>query len=146
MKVAFDTNSLVSALIVKEGPSRELVERSWRDEFEMVVSPKVLAELADVLPRRHLKEKYHLTDERIATYLTYLYRRATIAPGLLTVDAVPDDPRDNHVLAAAVETGCTFVVTGDEHLLALGTFQGIRILKPRDLLAQLSSEEKTNPP
>jgi hypothetical protein len=63
---------------------------------------------------------------------------AEVAPGLLVLDAVPDDPKDNHVLAAAVETSCEYIISGDRHLLDLHEFQGIQIVTPREFLALLA--------
>ncbi len=39
------------------------------------------------------------------------------------------DSDDDHVLAAAF---ADILVSGDRHLLAVGTYRGIRILKPAD--------------
>ena len=64
---------------------------------------------------------------------------AEVAPGHLTLNVLPADPQDNHVLAAAVETNCTLIVSGDHHLLDLGEYQGIRILTPRDFLTLLEA-------
>ena len=51
----------------------------------------------------------------------------------------PDDPKDNHVVAAAVETHCEYIVSGDRHLLDLHKFQGIQIVTPREFLTLLAA-------
>ncbi len=48
--------------------------------------------------------------------------------------AVPDDPDDDHLLAAAVEGRAAFLVTGDRHVLSLEEHEGIRILTPAAFL------------
>jgi predicted nucleic acid-binding protein len=45
---------------------------------------------------------------------------------------------DDKYLAAALLGRATYVVSGDHHLLDLGEYQGIRILKPRPFLELLS--------
>jgi uncharacterized protein len=70
--------------------------------------------------------------------LNYLRNFAEVAPGLLILDAVPDDPKDNHILAAALETSCEYVVSGDRHLLDIHDFQSIRIITPREFLTLLA--------
>jgi uncharacterized protein len=62
---------------------------------------------------------------------------AILAEGDLEVDAVVADPDDNKYLAAAVEGLADFVVSGDDHLLALKAHEGIRIVSARDFLALL---------
>jgi predicted nucleic acid-binding protein len=50
---------------------------------------------------------------------------------------VPDDPDDDHVMAAAVAAGADLIVSGDRHLLGVGTYRGIRILRPAEVLAEI---------
>jgi predicted nucleic acid-binding protein len=52
--------------------------------------------------------------------------------------AVSGDPDDDLILASAVEARVDIVVSGDrKHLLPVGTHQGIRIVTPQALLAEL---------
>ena len=139
MKALVDTNPLVSALLKPEGPSGQIFRR-WRDEeFELSVSPATLVELSQVLRRPHIVEKYPLSEADIEGHLAVLREFAEIAHGHLTLHVIVDDPKDNHVLAAAVETGVDYIVSGDHHLLDLGEYSGIRIVAPRVFLTILQS-------
>jgi putative PIN family toxin of toxin-antitoxin system len=138
VKALLDTNSLVSVLLRPDGVSNQIFQRWRAGQFQLATSPGILAELTDVLHRRHIFEKYHLTEVVVDDHLTALRTEAEVAPGLLVLDAVPDDPKDNHVLAAAVETSCEYIVSGDRHLLDLHDYQGIKIVSPREFLALLS--------
>jgi predicted nucleic acid-binding protein len=44
------------------------------------------------------------------------------------LDAVPDDPDDNRVLECAVAGKADFIVSGDRHLLRIGSYEGIAIV------------------
>ncbi len=44
------------------------------------------------------------------------------------------DPNDNRVLAAAIDAGCSHLVTGDSDLLSLKSFQGVAIVTPRQFM------------
>lgn len=44
------------------------------------------------------------------------------------------DPKDDKFLSLAVSGHATHIITGDQDILALDPFQGIRILTPRDFL------------
>jgi uncharacterized protein len=51
---------------------------------------------------------------------------------------VPLDPKDNMIVATAVKAGADYLVTGDRrHLLALGEYEGIKIVSPRRFLELL---------
>ena len=83
-----------------------------------------MVELADVLTR----EKFSLTEARIARFVAIYMRRAEVVPLNRRVAAVSEDPDDDIVLGTAVNGGAAFVVTGDRHLLALKEFEGVRIV------------------
>ena len=53
--------------------------------------------------------------------------------------AVCRDPDDDLVLATAVAADANLIVTGDDDLLVLGTYEGIAIVSPRRLLELLDS-------
>jgi len=45
---------------------------------------------------------------------------------------VPNDPKDNPVVATAVAGKADYLVTGDRtHLLPLGEYRGVRMVSPR---------------
>ena len=48
---------------------------------------------------------------------------------------IPGDPQDNRGLECAVEGSAEVIVSGDRHLLKLGQYQGIRICRPQEFLA-----------
>jgi predicted nucleic acid-binding protein len=58
-------------------------------------------------------------------------------PGLLPAP-VSIDPDDDAVLACAVAAKADAIVSGDRHLLSLGSYDGIPIMTAADLLAQLA--------
>ena len=51
-----------------------------------------------------------------------------------------EDESDNRVLEAAVSAEVDYIVSGDEHLLTLGSFQGIPILTPAEFVRTALSQ------
>ena len=51
--------------------------------------------------------------------------------------AVPADPGDDKVVAAALAGRAAFVVTLDRHLLEVGGLTGVSVLRPGDFLREL---------
>lgn len=68
------------------------------------------------------------SDEREA-FVRDLLTHAVVVDPSLTLEVVQDDPADNRVLECAVEIGADWIVSGDGHLLELGVFKDIRILR-----------------
>jgi predicted nucleic acid-binding protein len=51
-----------------------------------------------------------------------------IYPGIVTAaGAVPADSDDDHIIAAAVESHATYIVSEDRHLIDLAIYAGIKI-------------------
>ncbi len=52
------------------------------------------------------------------------------------IDTIKVDPSDNAFLECAVDGRADYIVSGDRHLLGLGTYRGIQIISPREFLAR----------
>jgi len=138
LRAVLDTNVLVSGLISPNGTPARLVS-AWRErKFELVVSPAILEELAEVLQRDKIRRYYEHVDRDLARkYIAGLRRFATLVPGEVQEQGVCPDPDDDKFIAAALEAGADYIVSGNDHLLDLKEYQGMRILRPREFLALL---------
>jgi putative PIN family toxin of toxin-antitoxin system len=135
IRAVLDTNVLVSALIKPEGkPGRIL--RQVESGYELVLSEYILAELVEVLGRKHIQAKYRpqVTAENRTQYLKGLRATATIVRGGTDVAVELGDQKDKAILSCAVEGQADYVVTGDPHLLRLGSLAEIRIVTPEEFL------------
>ena len=134
MRVVLDTNQHVSALITPDGNPASIVQlwRAW--VIELATSPLLLAEFEEVIRRPHIQERHNLSDTDIADYLETLRRYALVVPGEVVVNVVEDDPDDDAVIACALEAEADAIVSGDRHLLSLGSYRGIQIVRAADFL------------
>lgn len=57
-----------------------------------------------------------------------------------TLHVIERNPSDNRYLECAVAGDAAYVVSGDDHLLAVGEYRGLRILSPREFLVLLKLE------
>jgi len=129
MRVVLDTNIVVSALIWGGVPYR-LLQFGQTGEIEIITSPILVAELADVLCRTHLTA-YIEAQKLSATALVIQYQSFTQSVSPQSVPKIIlDDPDDDHVLACAVASHADLIVSGDKHLHSLGgQYNGIPIVK-----------------
>ena len=135
MRVVLDTNQHISAIIRPNGHPAQIV-KLWRiGLIEIAISPFILEEFEAVVHRPRIQEKYNLSGADIAGYLEALRMFAVIVPGAITLNAVPDDPDDNIIIACAIEAEVDMIISGDQHLLSLGSYQGIPIVKAVDFLS-----------
>ncbi len=137
MRVVLDTNTLISGIISSGGPPRRLLNGMRSQVFETFSSATLLAELLDVLQRDKFIARLTavgLTPQGIVADI----RRLAILVEPTDVPAViAADPDDDHVLACAVIAGAELIVSGDSHLLGLGSYQRIRILTPTEAVSIL---------
>ena len=134
MRVVLDTNQHISAIIRPNGHPAQIV-RLWRiGLIELAISPFILQEFEAVVRRPRIQQKNNLTDADIAEYLDILRAFAVLVPGAITVHAVPDDPDDDIIIACAIESKADVIISGDQHLLSLGSYQGIPIVRAVDFL------------
>jgi len=69
LKIVIDTNVLVSAILKRGSPSDALLRHWLAGDFLLVTCPAALAELADVLDRSKIHDKYRLADEDVTEFL-----------------------------------------------------------------------------
>ena len=130
MRVAFDTNVLVSAFGTR-GLCADLMRLVLRDH-EVVVGERVLLEL-----RRNLAKKLRLPNEAIEQYDAFLRAQAVVVPNAPRRDVEGLDAADAQVLADAVAGLAEVLVTGDLALQELGAGAPLAILSPRQLWESL---------
>ena len=99
-------------------------------KHEVVASPQLLAEIADVLSR----EKVVAGAYHVNKFVALVGRLATTVTPHSLPGSVPEDPDDEVVLGTALLGHASHVVTGDEHLLKLGAFRGIRVVTVAEML------------
>ena len=139
LRAVLDANVYVSAAIHPAGPPGRIIERFLRtDAFTLVLSPDIVEEVLRALAYPKVR-RYLRRDLDATLWFEDLVVLAELVPGAAQVSDVSEDPDDDQYLAAAVEGRATFVVTGDPHLLAVGQYEGIRIVSPRAFLDLLGS-------
>ncbi len=130
MRCVFDTNVLISALLLPDSKPRQAFDLAVR-KGKILLSAVVLAELYEVLSRRHFRR--YLDEEHIRTFIAALAREAQWVEPAVSIAACRD-PKDDKFLELAASGGATHIVTGDADLIQLNPFQGIQILTPHSFL------------
>lgn len=131
-----DANVVVSAaLSSRPGPVRECLAIIERPGIVMAYSEEMARELADVLMRPKF-DRYIPRTVRQNFLIAYLENGLCVHP-IRTVEACRD-PKDNHVLEAAIAANAEVIVTGDDDLLTLDPFEGVAIISPAAFVARFT--------
>lgn len=133
MRVVLDSNVIVSAALSPRGTPAELVRRWLAGEFELVISPKFMAELSRVLAYPKIAKLIPPADAEALLTLLEEEADAAIDPEGITPIEV-EDPDDVYLLALAAAEGAA-LVSGDAHLIVLA--DRFPVFRPADFLARL---------
>ena len=128
MKVVFDTNILVSALVFPGGRGEAALQRILEERDELVLSKPILDELLGILSR-----KFERDAEELARVAVFIVDLGTLVRPRRQFRVVKDEP-DNRILECAVAGHAEAIVTGDQALLELREFHGVRIVSLREYL------------
>jgi len=128
-RAVLDPGVFVSAMCNTRGTPAALVARAGDGEFELVVSPQLLAELEDVLLRD--KFRRYVDVETVEVFLAAIRQEATVAPDPTEPPPFHSvDPKDDYLIALAY-TQKAILISGDSDLLDLTA--GAPICAPADL-------------
>ena len=139
MRVVIDSSVVVAALAT---PNPESASR--------VVLTAVAAGLVDLVITDEREAEYRRAVEypQVRRYAAKVDRQGFVDAIVATAErveagsaagAVPADPGDDKIVAAARAGQATYIVTLDRHLLSLDGLPGVRVLRPGDFLGDLRS-------
>lgn len=128
MRVVFDANVLISALVFPGGQGEAALRRIIDGTDRLFLSKAIFDELLEALGRKFARDA-----EELAHAAIFLSELATVVAPRRRLRVVKDDP-DNRILECAVAGRAEAIVTGDKALLALKQFRNIPVMTLRSYL------------
>lgn len=133
-RAVFDPNVVVAAAINPGGVPAGCMHAFAEGKYDLVVSPRLLAELRSVLRRE--KFRAFFTVEQGDRLVEALARDALMVADPGDVPAVSRDRGDDYLVALARVAGAHVLVTGDDDLLELD-LPDLDVVTPRRFLELL---------
>jgi putative PIN family toxin of toxin-antitoxin system len=128
VRVVFDSNILISALVFPGKQAEKAILRIIENRDQLLISKPIVDEVLEVLARKFARDPEELS--RVAVFLADL--ADTVRPRRRV--RVLKDEADNRILECAVTGDVDLIVTGDQAMLELGSFEGIQITSLRAYL------------
>jgi putative PIN family toxin of toxin-antitoxin system len=113
MRVVFDTNIFVSAIVIPGSLAERAILKIVEGEDVLLLSKDILDEILSVLSGKFVREREEVS--RVAVFLS------EIAEWVRTsgkIEVLKDEP-DNRILECAVRGKADIIVTGDKEMLKL---------------------------
>jgi len=137
-RVVVDTNVLISSLW--GGNPKKIIDLWKEEKIILCISRPILFEYLEVISR------FNPTKAEGRDLLLILTKRRSleVVNPQQTLSVIKEDPDDNMFLDCAIEARANFIITGDNHLLELKDFRGIKILSPNSFMDLISREPLSN--
>ncbi len=129
MKIILDTNTLISA-IGWQGKPHSILNHCINGTCTLVISPEILQEVKEVLSRK----KFDFIETSKKDELIFLLSK--IAEIVIPKHKVSicRDKDDDKFIELALSSNTTYIISGDEDLLAINEYKRIKILSPDEFL------------
>lgn len=130
MRVVFDTNILVSALVFPGGRGEAALRRIVEEQDQLIISKPIIDELLGILGRKFARDA-----EELAHAAVFLSELGVLVKPRQRLRVVKDDP-DNRILECAIAGRADAIVTGDKALLGLREYRSVRVFSLREYLGE----------
>lgn len=136
-RVVLDTNVLISGILFG-GKPREVLELVIQGKIKAYLSPEILNEFKEVLGR----PKFGLSREECFAISREVEDAFSLVYPQIIIDRIQDDPDDNAILECALAAEAEYIISGDPHLLNLGTIEEIKIFSPSRFISLFGKERR----
>ena len=130
LKIVLDANVFASALINPHGKPAEILDYVFENRVRLFASSSIIEELKRVLSYPKLVDRHRLQKGEIEEFIYDLLSIVALVEEGDTIEVIKEDPSDNKYLSCALKAKADFIVSGDAHLLNLGSYKGIQIVTP----------------
>jgi hypothetical protein len=135
IRIVIDINIIVSALLFPNSKPDLALQKSL-DIGDILISYSVWTELENVIVRP--KFDRYISLEKRQKFLREFYQTVTIISNISETITDCRDPKDNKYLELAFTGKAKYLITGDNDLLVLNPFRGIKIIKPEEFLVNVN--------
>lgn len=140
LKVVLDSDVLVSALMNPHGKPAEILNHVLKNRVRLFSSPSMVEEQGRILSYPKLVKRHGLAKEELEEFRAGLQITTSLIEKETTIKVLKESPWGNTYLSCALNGRADFIVSGDEHLLNLGEYQGIQIVTPARFLDIMEKE------
>lgn len=139
-RIVADTNVIISSVLTPGGKPDQIFDAVFDGKLQLVLSNAILKETRRVFLYGKIQKelnKRNITPDLIEDFLVKLIKISIFVAPINNPATIKEDPADNAILAAAIDGNADFIVSGDQHLLALREYQGTKILAPADFIEEI---------
>ena len=135
-KIVIDTNTLVSAVGWKGAP-RKVFDLFIDNKLKIITSNELIDEFIEVI----FRPKFDFLQKDVKlTIIRAIISNSDIVDPKMKLNIIKEDEKDNKFLECALTGDAKFIISGDNHLLKLKEFEGIKIVNASKFLKDYYSK------
>ena len=131
VRVVLDANVCISALLWIGTPN-QILRSVEAGDLAMVASGSMIDEIHNALMRPKFAKRIKDLSSSVSELMESLLGIVEVIQDPIVKPIIRDDPDDDKVLACAVTTRASCIVSGDTHILALKKYQDIPIFTAKE--------------
>ena len=137
---------LISALIGKQGPSREILRLCLDGKYKPIISNTLFLEYEDVSSRAKIKKLCPLTETEISELIRAIYNICEWVPIYYLWRPNLKDEGDSFLVELAIAGNANIIVTNNIKDLGSAelSFDNLQIFKPEQLLTEVNKDDDTD--
>jgi putative PIN family toxin of toxin-antitoxin system len=128
MKVVFDTNIFISALVIPGSQAEKAISKIIEGDDILIISKEIIDEVLSVLSSKFSRDRDELSH--VAVVLSEL---GEFISSIKKVRIFRDEP-DNRIAECALSGYADVIVTGDKNMLKLGMYKKVMIISLKEYL------------
>jgi putative PIN family toxin of toxin-antitoxin system len=131
-KVVLDTNVWISALLWGGKPAA-IIKAAENRKITILITENITAEISQVLAYPKIEKIYRaeLSREQL---IEQVLKTAKFVEAKTKVTLIKEHPADDKFLECALAARADYLVSGDKHLLKVGSYKKTKILTVNDFL------------
>jgi uncharacterized protein len=135
MKVVLDTNVLIDGVKDEYSYEKRIIDAVIAGDIEAYANRQTMQENKLIMSQLIDNPEYEAQVRNFFSQLNYVVNRRNIH--------IVRDPEDNKILESAVEAGADYLVTRDNDLLRLGSYENIKIVNPSEFWVKYNDDDNS---
>jgi len=142
VRAVVDTNVIISGIISKKGIPHKILKAASIKKFLLITSEEINKEILKVLRQSHIYKKYKITEQDILFINYVLNETSVMTKGVYKISSILKDKEDEKFLSCALEGNADYIISGDNDLLSIKQYHGIKIITPSGFLKRILTNDR----
>ena len=123
------------------GSPARIIKAAEEGKVCIITSEEIVNEISRTLAYPRLKRVCEDAGISQQQMIEAVFQFTKLVDVKTKIHAVREDPADNKFLECAVDSKADYIVSGDDHLLKIGTYKKTRIVSVRQFLKILEKDQ-----